>query len=229
MTKRIFLISPCPVFLEGLRCLFQAMPERFAVTGSAPSCPGSENRGVGHADVVFLDISHGAGVNDVLSALRQLRERYAGPTIVMVDSACVDISVALIADSESTVVGHQIEVKALLDQVDHAFHGTDSAPDPTGINDEKRKHLRVPLRTLARIGTLRGEIKDISDKGMYVEFEGAVPQRVGEAINVEIDWPVRDAHDVLFCKGQIVRKILVGGTVGVAVEVTSPYSPAQSA
>ena len=73
MTKRIFLISPCPVFLEGLRRLFKAMPERFAVTGSAPSCPGSENRGVGDADVVFLDLSHGTVASEVLSAVRQLR------------------------------------------------------------------------------------------------------------------------------------------------------------
>jgi DNA-binding NarL/FixJ family response regulator len=227
MPTRIFLISPYSLFLEGLRGLLQASPETFVVTGTGLSVAAADPALIGQADVLFVDLSDRADAAGVLAGAQEARACCQAPLVLMVDGDRLRMSAALIADVGASVVSRYISAEALLELIRGLPAGgvVAGAAGPGPVVDERRRHLRIPVHTPVRIGSVTGEIKDISATGMYIQTQYALDRGIGDAITLEVEFHGAEGPSILICEGSVVRKIVIGQMTGVAIAVSASYPP----
>ena len=82
---------------------------------------------------------------------------------------------------------------------------------------DKRREERVPAVLPVSLGNAEGATCDVSASGMF--FETSATFSKGDEIDFSVEFDAPDGKRILKCRGNIVRTVVRGDRLGVAVKI----------
>jgi hypothetical protein len=82
---------------------------------------------------------------------------------------------------------------------------------------DKRREERVSAVLPVSLGNAEGTTCDVSASGMY--FETSATFSMGDEIDFSVEFDAPDGKRILKCRGNIVRTVVHGNRLGVAVKI----------
>jgi hypothetical protein len=95
-----------------------------------------------------------------------------------------------------------------------ALNSSSARPEQYRIAD--RFDAAIPLA----LGDALGEVRNISDTGLYFEIDAE--QKVGSLVNLTLEFQLGGKPHRVECKAQVVRISNVNGRVGVGARLLAP-------
>ena len=86
---------------------------------------------------------------------------------------------------------------------------------------EQRAAARFDTSLPVALDGATGETQNISAHGVY--FETDVQPRLGDLVNLSLEFTLYGRRQRLLCEGKVVRVDLHGGRVGVAARLVAPF------
>lgn len=226
--KNVFLISTSALITLGLRSLLESCAGNFRGNGSATTYPPEDLLSLSNADMIIFDCADTEDPQRIGEITAEIWHTFGKPLLLLADAARLEAIRNGTQSVDCRIVDRNAASEVLIDAIE-ACLCDDSLLAPGLLADDiRRREARVAVQIPVRLNAETCMTRNLSARGMYIELQEAT-HTVGESVLIEIDLHSPEGDSTLSLSGEIVRKELLGGRVGLGVRILSSGTPRKTA
>lgn len=222
--RNVFLISASALITLGLRSLLENYAGNFRSNGSASSYPPEDMLSLSNADLIVFDCADTEDPQRIGEIAADIWHTFGKPLLLLADAPRLEAIRGVTASGGWRIVDRGATSEVLIEAIESCLRN-ETQPEGSLLEDDlRRREARVEVQIPVRLNAETCMTRNLSARGMYIEMQEAT-HAVGESVLIEIDLHSPEGDSTLSLSGEIVRKELLGGRVGLGVRILSSGTP----
>lgn len=222
--KNVFLISASALVTLGLRSLLERCAGNCRGNGSATTYPPEDMLSLSNADLIVFDCADTEAPRRIGEIATDIEHTFGKPLLLLADAPRLDAIRNGTPTGGCRIVDRNAASEVLIDAIETCLSGEPLAAPALPADDVRRREARVAVQIPVRLNAETCMTRNLSARGMYIELQEAT-HTIGETVLIEIDLHSPEGDSTLSLSGEIVRKELIGGRVGLGVRILASGMP----